>query len=33
MNTTNDRLGYTEADDPTEGESSVKYLIELEDDE
>lgn len=29
----NDRLGYTEADDPTgDGESSVKYLIELEGD-
>lgn len=26
-----DRLGYTEADDPTgDGESSIKYLIGLE---
>ncbi len=30
----NDRLGYTEADDPTgDGEDSVKYFIELEGDE
>lgn len=30
----NDRLGYTDADDPTgDGEESVKYLIELEDDD
>lgn len=30
----NDRLGYTEADDPTgDGERSVKYLIKLGGDE
>jgi hypothetical protein len=30
----NDRLGYTDADDPTgDGDRSVKYLINLEDDE
>ena len=30
----NDRLGYSEADDPTDdGGRSVKYLIELEGDE